>query len=82
MHNDSQKYIKLKKRAFFLGANLQIQPFCNHFNGRMHHKNPNHGIFEFKLFSFDSHRIAVDATKQLVDSYRSRVNTRFVIHLH
>ena len=26
----------------------------------MHHKNPNDGIFEFKLFSFDSHRIAVD----------------------
>ena len=48
----------------------------------MHHKNPNNGIFEFKLFSFDSHGIAVDATQSLFadsESFQVAIATVFSI---
>ena len=45
----------------------------------MHHKNPNDGIFEFKLFSFDSHRIAVDARGLLSFASEHKICNTFAL---
>ena len=57
MHNDLQKYIKLKKRAFF-GAPIKYSLFVT-----IQPKNTSQKPKRwYLLFSFDSHRMAVDAT--------------------